>query len=76
MRFHATCDQDFQKFRNFMNYSLCCFRVFEENFVFEILTSFCDISLDSDKLENIPKIHRKLFRSGESSPAEALLKRN
>ncbi|KRZ69499.1 hypothetical protein T10_10640 [Trichinella papuae] len=24
----------------------------------------CDISLDSDKLEDISKVHRKLFRSG------------
>ncbi|KRY96121.1 hypothetical protein T11_4846 [Trichinella zimbabwensis] len=28
---------DFQYFRNFVGYSLCCFRVFDENFIFELL---------------------------------------
>ncbi|KRY94246.1 hypothetical protein T11_7192 [Trichinella zimbabwensis] len=36
--FRKHCDQNFQKFRNFVGYSLCCFRVFDENFIFKILT--------------------------------------
>ncbi|KRZ63565.1 hypothetical protein T10_12761, partial [Trichinella papuae] len=31
---------DFHKFRNFVGYSLCCFRVFDENFIFKILAFF------------------------------------
>ncbi|KRY99431.1 hypothetical protein T11_15947 [Trichinella zimbabwensis] len=41
---------------------LCSFRVFDENFFSKF--SPCDISLDSDKVEDIPKVPRKLFRSG------------
>ncbi|KRY95721.1 hypothetical protein T11_14284 [Trichinella zimbabwensis] len=53
----------FENFEISCAMSLCCFRVFDENF-FRNFRLTCDISLDSDKVEDIPNVPRKLFRSG------------
>ncbi|KRY99736.1 hypothetical protein T11_11927 [Trichinella zimbabwensis] len=40
IRFYATYNQDFCKFRNFVAYSLCYFRVFDENVFLQIFAFF------------------------------------